>query len=101
MGFVSCQEPGGITILHMNSQLEAFLEHINQINSRFELMCALAMNAQRQLFSLPPRAKVQERMLPCIRKQEVGSNCLKEYWIGITGRFFILPEEALNSGQKN
>lgn len=56
----------------MNSQLEAFLEHINQINSRFELMCALAMNAQRQLFSLPPRAKVQERMLPCIRKQEVG-----------------------------
>ena len=55
-----------------NSQLKAFLEHINQINSRFELRCALAMNAQRQLFSLPPRAKVQERTLPCIRKQQVG-----------------------------
>ena len=55
-----------------NSQLEAFLVHINQMNSRFELMCGLAMNAQRQLFSLPPRAKVQERKPPCIRKQEAG-----------------------------
>ena len=55
-----------------NSQLEAFLEHINQINSRFELMRGLVINAQRLLFSLPHRAKVQERKLPCIRKQKVG-----------------------------
>ena len=55
-----------------NSQLEAFFKHINQINSRFELMRGLVMNAQRQLFPLPHRAKVQKRKLPCIRKQEVG-----------------------------